>query len=313
MSNYITPISDYPALSSLFGVDLKVKHEDAYPSLLGGNKARKMEYIAKEIERKNYNAIVTSGSPHSNHLRAASMMALKKGWEATFIVHDAKQSSLKTGNSMFLKLSGQKIINCDKVNVPFEMDKEMDKLNKNGFKPYYIYGGGECLPGNIAYRDFVLELKYQFSQMSWFPNYIIIASGMGGTLAGIHFGCGEFDIDSKLIGISISRKKNIGLKGINNAINSLNAHYNIHEYSNLLCFRDDWIGKGYGDIYPEIIKTIKFMFSNSGLLLDPIYTGKAFYGFTEMVLSKEIKPKSRVLFIHTGGTMNLISKSNYFF
>jgi len=304
---FLTPLHYYDKLSNLLNVKIFVKHDDSFQFYGGGNKARKLKYIIFENQKK-INAIVTAGGLQSNHVRAAALLCAQLGWKSIMIIHAKKpKNEYYTGNLKLTQLCGAEIRFVEMENVPEAMDKAMDDLKEKGNKPYYIWGGGHCVEGAYAYYEAVKEVKTQLKYENY-PDYIVFASGTGTTQAGIIAGCNKFFPNTKVLGISIARNKERGIKIIKESFDELNNHLGItKKNSENIFFDDSFIGEGYEAIYPEVLKTIKWAAQTEGFLLDPTYTGKAFYGFMEYV-KKGIIPKGKnVLFWHTGGLLNLIS------
>ena len=282
-------------LSNILNVDLRLMRDDLYPFYGGGNKARKMAYILRKAQENGANALVTAGEIHSNHARVVALIGAEMGWKVVIVIHDAPEPlPRKSGNFLLVSLSGAEIVYCNKSEVGYAMDEQMKRLADQGLKPFYIYGGGHCLEGTLAYRDAVIELSAQLQQEKWEPDYIVLASGMGGTQAGIHLGCAELGIRTEVIGISISRDKFRGTKAVEDSIDELALHLGLNTNGiPPVQFRDEWVGNHYASVYPELTDLIKWTLKTSGLIIDPVYTGKAFYGLVQLIKRNEIREGSR--------------------
>jgi 1-aminocyclopropane-1-carboxylate deaminase/D-cysteine desulfhydrase-like pyridoxal-dependent ACC family enzyme len=301
----MTPLILYRNLSLDQNINLCVKHDDLYPLPGGGSKARKLNFILNEKIRKNYNAIVTAGSNQSNHLRATALWAAKLGWKLICVIHDV-EPEIYEGNLKIVKLTGAELRFVQKAEVKEAMDKAMVDLSNEGYKPFYIWGGGHCVEGALAYYEAVKELKEQLMGVK--PNFLFVASGTGTTQAGIEIGVRQFLPGCKVIGISVAREKQRGKEAILNSMIELNEYLgNPVNMPNDIEFDDNWSGSGYEVTYPELLETIKWAAKTEGLILDPTYTGKAFHALKMYVKNEVIKPNANVVFWHTGGLLNLMA------
>jgi len=176
-----------------------------------------------------------------------------------------------------------------------------------GHNPLYIWGGGHSIEGSYALYKAVEEVKFQSDGKLF--DFIFHASGTGTTQAGLHLGCEHFLPSCQVIGISIARKKNRGLDIIKESILELSSTRNLNYSSNKnIVFDDNFVGGGYGYLYPELIDVIK-QSAQDGLILDPTYTGKAFLGLKKYIENGYIKSNSNVIFWHTGGFLNLLASN----
>lgn len=288
----------------------RVFRDDLYPFLGGGNKGRKMDYIAKDILAKGANALVTTGGIQSNHNRAVAVFAAKNDMKCTLVLHGSKDSfETQTGNALIMRLSGADIVF---VNEPVEigpaMDKAMEGYKNKGFNPYYIWGGGHTMDGGLAYIDAVDELKQYCDKNNWSPEYIFHASGTGSTQSGIMAGLDKQGMnDTKVIGISVGRKREQAEKVVNEFYNELCEYYNINCTGRETVVLDDYLMGGYG-LYNDQLKNLSInSIRDYGFTLDTCYTGKAFYGMLDYINKNKID-KTKVLFWHTGGIFNFLAE-----
>jgi len=303
-----TPINFLHNISKILGINIRVKHDDFYPFPGGGSKARKLNYILNEDIQKKYNAIVTAGSNQSNHLRSSALFAAKLGWKLICIIHDNKPEKYE-GNLKIVKLTGAELRFVQKAEVREAMDKAMADLSNEGYKPFYIWGGGHCLEGSLAYFDAVKELEDQIMGVN--PDYLFVASGTGTTQAGIEIGVRKFLPDCQVIGISVAREEKRGKEVILDSMKKLNTYLgNPIKMPSDIQFDDFWTGGGYEATYPELLETIKWVASLEELVLDPTYTGKAFHALKMYAQNGIIKPGSNVVFWHTGGLLNLLASKD---
>lgn len=290
--------------------NLKVFRDDQFPLYGGGNKGRKMSYIAKDILQKKANALVTNGSIQSNHCRAVALFAAQNKISCTLILHGSENDFYKqSGNAKIIRNSG--------VDIKFVKSGEgIDLASKEvieeykilGYRPYEIWGGGHTLEGGKAYVDSVLELKKICTKAQWFPDYIFIASGTGSTQAGILAGLDKYLLKRiKVVGISVARDKRRAESVVSEFYQQLCSYYNINDYNQDAVVDDSYLFGGYNQANEELRKFSNNSIKNYGLILDTCYTGKAFYGMLDYIKQSNLGSKN-ILFWHTGGIFNYLSQ-----
>jgi D-cysteine desulfhydrase len=300
-----TPIQYFESLSKILGISLFLKRDDLFPEAGGGNKARKSQYILEKAKTTGHNAVVTCGDINSNHNRVTALMAAKIGFKAVLVVHNGKlDEEWCSPNILISRIAGAEFVYCSRPDVGLVMDNAMDKLRTEGYNPYYIWGGGHCLEGSYSYYDAVY--RFDFDALNF--DYVVFASGTGTTHAGIHVGFREHNSDCKVIGISVSRDKQRGINEIFKSVTQLEEFLDLGDIIRISDIKlyDDYLLGGYGYYSHNEMDLIQHIAVSEGLLLDPVYTGKAFYGMKDLIKRGIIQQNSRVLFWHTGGLNNLI-------
>lgn len=285
------------ALGDYQGNNLWIKREDLIPFSFGGNKARKAELFFKEISNGNYDYVVTYGSSSSNHCRVIANECCRRGLKC-FII-SPEEACDPTYNSQMMDLFGADITIVPVSSVHSSIESKMSELNDLGYHPYFIEGGGHGNLGTEAYVQCYQEIKEQEADLGVFFDYIFFASGTGTTQAGLV--CGQFlaGDNRKIVGISIARKNPRGRDIVLDSINSyLGEKSDDDKIRELTCFIDDYTS-GYGQSDLNVQQTIDFVLKNYGIPLDSTYTGKAFWGMSQVMNSIHDK---NILFIHTGGT-----------
>jgi D-cysteine desulfhydrase len=307
---HITPLEEHPRLSDSFGldIDLRIKRDDLYPMSGGGSKARKIEYIMRDLIANGHDVLVTNGGPQSNHARASALLSAQLGIKCHLvIVLEPGRQYIDSGNFMLMRLSGATIEFCRKEQLADRMNSAMELYIKKGHCPSYVWGGGHCVAGSRAFVDAAVEVRGQSG--GWSPDFLIVASGTGTTQAGLSIG---FSSEStRVIGISVSRDAARGAQVVLDSTIELLGHSNSLGLSPdkiNIDFRDDWVDGGYEETSPELIDTVERA-ARAGVLVDTTYSGKALRGLVALVRSGEIPKGSRVLFWHTGGLMNLQASS----
>ncbi len=277
---------------------LYIKREDMIPYSFGGNKARKGLLFFDEIDKGDYDCVVTYGSSHSNHCRVIANMAAQRNMPC-FIIGPEEVSDI-TYNSVMMDMLGAHITTVPVETVSKTIDDKINELKEQGKKPYFIAGGGHGNIGTQAYVDCYNEIKEYERSNDIFFDYIFFASGTGTTHAGLV--CGQIlnEDERNIIGISIARKNPRGRDVVIESIKEYLGR-NDAKIDEKTVFIDDYTGDGYGKNSKEINQVIDDIFTEYGIPLDSTYTAKAFLGMKKYIDKHDIEDKN-ILFIHTGGT-----------
>lgn len=310
-------ISNYPftelelefneKLNKQLGIKLFIKRDDLFPVIGGGSKARKLKYILKSAVDRGCTAIVTAGSNHSNHLRAAAVMCRELGLKFTACIHDKRPSIAETRGNLKLTLDlADNVHFVEMKEIKDSMDKTINDYIAKGEKPFYIWGGGHCIEGSYSFYEAAKDTMKSFKEKDK-PDYIFVASGTGTTQAGITLGVKEISPDAKIIGVSIARHKERGEKAIVESLSELKTFLQKEElnYENPIVFDDGYLFGGYAKVNEEYLSALKKIRKEFGLVLDPIYSGKAFYALLDYIERGLIPRDAKVLFWNTGGVLNI--------
>lgn len=287
---------------------IKVVRDDLYPFIGGGSKARKAVEYEKYLKNEGYDAVVTCGGIQSNHNRAIALMAAHNGWKCHLCIQgDRARFEKEKGNALLCRLAGVEC-ECVKTEDTAEaMDKAMLRFQKEGYKPFYVHGGGHDLPGGTCFVDAIKELKSQCDSQGYKPDYIFLASGTGSTQAGIVVGCdlsGWANVN--VIGISVARQYERGRQVIVDFANMLARYYGTNkDYTESIVFNTDYLFGGYEQFSPEMETSLKQLMKETGLMFDTTYSGKGFYGMMDIIKKEKLQNKN-IIFWHTGGLMNLM-------
>ena len=286
------------------GQPLTVVRDDIFPFIGGGGKARKAVYYETLLREQGYNAVVTCGGIQSNHNRAIALMCARNGWKCHLCIQGTEERFLsEKGNALLDRLSGAECELVKPEDTSLAMDRVMERLAAEGYKPYYCHGGGHDLPGGVSFVEAVEELARQIEK----PDYIFHASGTGSTQAGIVVGLEKVGWgDVKVVGISVARQYERGRQVIAEFANMLAEHYGMKEkYDDRILFNTDYLYGGYEQYTLEMDAYLKGVMRETGLVFDTTYSGKAFYGMMDVIKKKGLKEK-KIVFWHTGGIMNLM-------
>lgn len=296
------PMHDHIRHLILNDIAIDIFEDDLYLPFFGGNKARKIISLENEIIENEYNAIVTTGGIQSNHCRVSALFAAQMKMQCTLVLHGSKEEFNKAkGNALLMRMTGAEIVFVESAQIGLAMDTAMKKYAEHGYNPYYLYGGGHNKQGVEAYIEITIRL---FSKMdvNLLPLHIFLASGTGSTQAGIIIGLKQLGLDHKIQvhGISVGREKQNGINAIKHAISLVDG--SLSEIP--IYFYNSYLFGGYGIGKERLMPYITNVAMQSGLILDPTYTGKAFYGMVNLI--KKLKISGKIMFWHTGGILNLM-------
>jgi len=307
---HITPITTIPCITidyTQWG-GVRIKRDDLFQNAGGGSKARMLQYILAEINPQNCEVLVTAGGPCSNFNRACALQCAHLGIKMHLIAYTEHPDEFERAENFFLcNLTGVKITKCDKKNVADTISIVMSEYKKQGIKAINIYGGGRSLQGLYAYYDAVKEISAQCK--SDMPKYVYVACGTGTTTAGLIAGFQEISPDTQIHAISVARSWEVEKFVINENIEWLNSYMNKNYTLSNLHFHDEFIMGEYGATTPELLRFIKIFTSSTGILIDPIYSGKALFGMHQLMTPSLIK---KSLFWHTGAIYTLLSNKSLF-
>lgn len=314
-----TPMERLINLSKELNVDIYVKRDDVMELAMGGNKVRKLEFILGDALRKNCNVLITRGSYFSNHVRLTAAASRKLGLEVFIVTYPPYEGFVEDvqGNFLLNIIFGAKVI---EVRNPKEADEEMvrlsEKLVNEGYRPYVIPVGGSTPQGVLGYALAVVEVMEQARALGFKPDYIVHATGTGTTQAGLILGLKLLGVEGvKVIGVDTEKEDESVLKDkiinlVEKTASMLKVDVSVSG-DDVLINRDYSFG-GYGRVSKELVELITWVARKEGLLLDPVYTGKAFYCLVDLIKRGEIREESRVVFIHTGGLPLVFQNQKWF-
>lgn len=300
-----TPIEEIHGLRTT--AKIYIKRDDLNGLLISGNKARKLEYLIADAKNHNCDTIITCGPVQSNHCRTTAAFAQHFGFECHLLLRlHGKPRKIYTGNLLIDKLLDARVnyITPAQYQQRNEIVKVYaDRLKRKGKRPYIIPVGGSNEIGALGYLDCMKEMEDFIKAHK--IEAVYCAVGSGGTYAGLLLGKKSLNLKIDLNGIiicdTIEYFKEKIRKICEMAIEKSNLGIEINEDDiNLI---DGFVGEGYGIPYPAELKTIGRL-AKSGIILEPVYTGKAFYGMLNHLRKNRYK---KVIFIHTGGIFSIFA------
>ena len=301
-----TPLEAMENLSEKFpDYNLFIKRDDNSGLASGGNKVRKLQFFIYDALQKGCDTIITAGAQQSNHCRQTAAACAKANL-ACHLLLGGEEPEMYNGNLLLSHLLGAHIHFTGNNRKGEDIDSIKKKLVAEGRKVYQIPYGGSNLLGAFGFVDAVRELKQQLDSENLKMDYIFFASSSGGTQAGLKLGIDLYGLKSKLMPISID-KLGLGEKTLDEAVlELLHQGQKNFKIEKTYSIEDALLIRGYDDSGYGVITTnekeaIKELAQTEGVILDPVYSGRAFYGMLDHLRKHKIEKNSNVLFWHTGG------------
>lgn len=301
-----TPIESLPRLSeALGGPRLLVKRDDQTGLAFGGNKTRKLEFLIAEAQAKGARTLITGGALQSNHCRQTAAAAARFGFSCILILTGTRPEEA-SANLLLDQLFGAQVIYvAERKERDRVLQETFDRALKEGLNPYLVPYGGSSPTGALGYVYAVQELVAQKVEADW----IVFATSSGGTQAGLVLGQRVFAYEGKVLGISVDETK----EWLGNHVSEL-ASLGSEKLGQRIEFRaaevlanDDYCKTGYGVLTEAEQEAIHLFAKHEGLLLDPVYTGRAAAGMIGLIRKGFFRKDETVLFLHTGGQPTLFA------
>jgi len=292
---------------------LWIKRDDLTGCTASGNKIRKLEFTLADAKQQGANVIITCGGVQSNHARATAVLGAQLGFKVHLLLRGEPEELTKQGNHFLDLLSGAEIScypSC--VYVPrFQLlvDELCEQYRKQGLKPYFITTGASDGTGVWGYVHACEEIKQQGAELKTHFDHIICATGSGGTLAGLTAGEKIHQLQSIVTGFNVCDTADYFEKKARADLREWKQKYQTSLDIEALTIRviDGYVGPGYAKAEKPVYETIKELAVLEGIILDPIYTGKAFYGMISELQKGRFNNAKNILFVHTGGLFGLMA------
>jgi D-cysteine desulfhydrase family pyridoxal phosphate-dependent enzyme len=306
-----TPLEPLPRLSAELGPRIFIKRDDQTGLAGGGNKTRKLEFLVADALEKKADTLITVGAPQSNHARQTAAAAAKFGLRCILVLRgDAPPDT--TGNLLLDHLLGAQVIWSGKRSREEVMEEVADEEKAAGRHPYPVPLGGSTPLGAAAYALAMVELKEQIDAMRGQGEFetrpyfdrIIFASSSGGTQAGLVVGAGMTGFRGEVSGISVDED----METLQSTVARIATEtatllgqpcaYSPQDIS----ANTDYLGAGYAIMGKPEREAIELFAQTEGILVDPVYTGRAAAGMIDLIRRGVIGKQETILFWHTGGT-----------
>jgi len=310
-----TPLHKLQNISALFKhYDLYIKRDDQTGLASGGNKTRKLEYLIADAITKKCKIVITMGAQQSNHCRQTAAACAILGLECHLVFRGLRPSDL-TGNLLLCQLMGANLHFAGEQNIEETANLLAQQLSTRQKKTYVIPIGGSNVVGMQGYMDAVEELCLQQTALGVQFDYIFFASCSAGTQAGIVAGKHQFALNARLMPVSIQKSEADALplaqKALDLCLQHNQLHSRTHSFSQEdVAVVDGYDEAGYGILTPHEKETIITLATTEGILLDPVYTARAFFAMMDFLKNKQLAPNSKVLFWHTGGLPAIFHYAN---
>lgn len=320
LSHIPTPLEPLPRLSeALGGPRLWIKRDDCTGLAGGGNKSRKLEYLLAEALELGADTVLTAGAVQSNHARQTAAAAARLGLGCHLLLEEARADAgtdyAHGGNVLIDRLCRARTHFFPRdTDMDAALDALADELRAAGKRPYAVPVGGSSARGALGYVRCAGELSEQCRHLGVDTDLIIHASGSAGTQAGLIAGFAGLGMDVPVLGMCVSRsaaeqedkvlalaRETLELLEVRSPLPRERVRAN-----------SDYVGEGYGIPTAEMVNAVTLTAGLEGILLDPVYTGKAMAGLIDLVRKGALRDKKNVVFLHTGGAVGLFAYRSTF-
>lgn len=306
LANLPTKIEKLERLSKELSCQIYIKRDDQTGSEISGNKVRKLEFAVQEALDSGCDYLITCGGIQSNHARATAAVATKLGIGSYLVLRGNEESNLE-GNYFLDKILGAKIrfITAEeyKNNRMDIMEEIKNELAKVGHKAYILPEGASNGIGSLGYCNAMEEILMQEKELDLKFDAIVTAIGSGGTYAGLYYANNINDNDAIVYGVNVCDNAEYFKDIVEKLLKEIACYTGkeIHINKEEIDILDGYVGRGYALNQLEEIEFIHKLAKQEGVILDPVYTGKAMYGLVEEIKKGRFDKHKNILFIHTGG------------
>jgi D-cysteine desulfhydrase family pyridoxal phosphate-dependent enzyme len=316
-----TPLHDAIRLREALGGPSRcprilIKRDDLTALGLGGNKARKLEYLVADARAQGADTLITTGAVQSNHARITAAAARVAGMRCLLVLTATSDTPAIEGNLLLDRLYGAEIRFVPSIDAMFAVGHDeaavadaVEAEHRAGRVPYVIPVGGSSGVGVLGYVSGTAELVEQLADAQVAPSRLYYASGSRGTQAGLTLGAKLCKVPYRVCGVAVSGGEPEKIERARRIANEAAARLGFPErvdYADLVTDQAQ-IGAGYGISTPASLEAIRLLARSEAILLDPCYTAKAMAGLIRDVRSTEITALETVVFLHTGGSPALFT------
>lgn len=313
-----TPLELMPSFTkALGGPKIYIKRDDQTGLAFGGNKARKLEFIMADVLKTKSDVVITAGGIQSNWCRSTAAAARRLNINPILVLFVSPDSPEGTsGNLLLDHIFGAdvrfvELDEGDEIDTDAVFQKISEQEKQQGHTPYVIPIGGSNTGGSmteplgaISYTRAFLEIFRETEKRNIDVDSIVLASGSGGTQAGLVVGSKALGSSIKILGVSLSSEKEPMQENISAIANETAAilGLDLKISPEEILVADEYVFEGYGVLTPEISQAMERVARTEGILLDPVYTGKAMAGLIDLIDRDFFQRSDAVIFWHTGGT-----------
>ena len=308
-----TPLEFLPRLTTAVGgPNIYFKRDDLLGLTAGGNKTRKLEFLVADALEKGADTLITCGAVQSNHCRLTLAAAVKEGLKCRLVLEERVPGSYNpeaSGNNFLFRLLGVEKIDVvpGGSNMMAAMQRQVEELDRAGRRGYIIPGGGSNPIGATGYVACAQEIQNQLFEKNLRIDRLVVPSGSTGTHAGLiagFFGC---NMNIPIVGIGVSRDPQDQNPLVYDLVQRTAERVGIREHipiEAVVSFGEYWRPK-YSVPNKKMVEAVNLVAKTEGILLDPVYTGKAMAGLIDLCRKGYFRKGENVLFVHTGGSPGL--------
>ena len=310
-----TPLEPLERLSrELGGPHLWIKRDDCTGLAGGGNKTRKLEFLMADAAERGADTVITQGATQSNHARQTAAAAAKLGMHCHLLLED--RAALPdvdyrcNGNVLLDRLHGATLHGFPGgTDMNAAMEELAEQLRSDGRKPYIVPGGGSNETGALGYVNCAVELLHQANTAGLEIAHVVHATGSTGTQAGLVTGFSGSNSGIPVLGISVRAQRQEQEERVFGLAERTAEHLGMPGAvrRDQVVADSDYVGPGYGIPAPDTLEAIRLFARTDGILLDPVYTGKAAAGLIALVHEGRFGADDNVVFVHTGGAQALFA------
>jgi len=309
-----TPLQPLDRLSdAIGGPRIWVKRDDLTGCAISGNKVRKLEFVLAQAIENGADTIITCGGVQSNHCRATAILGAQLGLKVHLILRGEEPEEKSSGNLFLDQLAGATISHypvSEYQTLPKLFQQWEQHYRALGNTPFPIPTGASNGTGAWGYVACAKELACDFQEHQISPSLIACATGSGGTQAGLTLGAELFNLAAPVLGIAVCDDAAYFQNKVREDMKAWKTEYqqSLDVEQLVIHVNAEHIGPGYAKATPEIFDTIKHLAKTEGLILDPVYSGKAFHGLLQEIKVGHYNNAKDIVFIHTGGLFGLFAQ-----
>jgi L-cysteate sulfo-lyase len=315
-----TPLEKLTNLTRhLGGPEIWIKRDDCTVVATGGNKVRKLEWLVGEAQAHGATHLVTQGAVQSNHVRQTAAVAMRFGMKCTALLEHRIDTNdrdyLNSGNVLLDRLFDVAIeYRPGGADMNAEAEMKGAALRDRGEKAYVIPGGGSNRVGALGYVSCAQELMQQGDEMGLRIDRVVTATGSAGTQAGLVVGLEGMNAGVPVLGIGVRAPKDRQEANVHHLAEATAEYVGVRGgiARSAVVANCDYVGPGYGQPTPGMTEAVLMLARLEGVLLDPVYSGKAMAGLIDLIRKGEISKGETVVFLHTGGAVGLFGYTGVF-
>ena len=310
-----TPLEPMARLSAhLGGPTLWFKRDDCTGLATGGNKTRKLEFLVADALAQGADTLITLGALQSNHARQTAAAAAKLGLKCVLVLEErvsqATDAYRHNGNVLLDHLLGATVKYVPRdSSMTAASEMAADEVRRAGGRPYVIPGGGSNAIGTLGYVGCALEILQQAAGLGVRIDRAVHATGSSGTQAGLIAGFDGMRSGVRVLGITVGRPRDNQEKNVARLLDATWAHLGMTgaaAHDNIEA-NDQYFGEAYGIPTPAMKEAVGLLAETEGVLLDPVYSGKAMSGLIDLVRRRVFGKDENIVFVHTGGQAGLFA------